>query len=118
LGARRYQGHLPLPNRPAFAHDHPLVYPAPPKGGFVPRRKSLVSMIREMVQEEVRSAIQSLLGVGSAGKTKPRNGRRRRRKTRGKWRPGGPGRPPQSVSEKAAGKKRGRGTRRPKSGRR
>src|SRR2546429_6327407 len=49
----------------------------PPKGGGMPRRKSLVTVIRELVQEEVGTAINSLLG---GGKPKAKNGRRRRRK--------------------------------------
>src|SRR5712692_8267039 len=65
------------------------------------RQKSLVTVIRDLVQQEVRSAIQSLLGSISIGKT-AKNGRRRRRKGRGKWRPGGPGRPPKAVAERAA----------------
>jgi len=59
------------------------------------------SLIRDMVQQEVRSAIQSLLGSVSTGKrAKAKNGRRRKR--RGKWRPGGPGRPPKAVAERMA----------------
>ena len=51
----------------------------------MPRRKSLVTVIREMVQQEVGSAIQSLLGSVSGSKLKPTHGRRRRRrKARGK----------------------------------
>src|SRR3989449_1019566 len=65
------------------------------------RQKSLVTVIRDLVQEEVRSAIQSLLGSVSSNKPKARNGRRRRR-ARGKWRPGGPGRPPKAVAAKMA----------------
>ncbi len=72
----------------------------------MPRQKSLVTVIRDMVQQEVGSAIQSLLGGVSGTKPKTTNGRRRRRKARGKWRPGGPGRPPKAVAEKMArGKK-------------
>jgi len=70
----------------------------------MPKRRSLVTVIRDVVQQEVRSAIQSLLGTISTGKTKPKNGRRRRRR-RGKWRPGGPGRPPKAVAEKMAQKR-------------
>jgi len=66
----------------------------------MPRQRSLVTVIRDLVQEEVRSAIQSLLGSISTGKTKPKTGRHRKR--RGKWRPGGPGRPPKAVAERAA----------------
>jgi hypothetical protein len=54
----------------------------------MPRQRSLLTVIRDLVQEEVRSAIHSLLGSVSSTKPKPKNGRRRRRKTRGKWRPG------------------------------
>src|SRR2546426_9447794 len=71
----------------------------------MPRQRSLVTVIRDLVQQEVRSAIQSLLGGASGTKPKPKNGRRRRRKARGKWRPGGPGRPPKAVAEKMAQKK-------------
>jgi hypothetical protein len=60
----------------------------------MPRRKSLLTVIREMVQHEVRSAIQSLLGSVSATK-RPKNGRRRRKRRRG------PGRPPGSKNKKA-----------------
>jgi hypothetical protein len=60
----------------------------------MPRQKSLVTIIRELVQAEVGSALGSLLGTGS-----PKSKDGRRRKTRGKWRPGGPGRPPKSVDE-------------------
>ena len=72
----------------------------------MPRQRSLVTVIRDMVQEEVRSAIHSLLGSVSTTRPKAKNARRRRRKARGKWRPGGPGRPPTAVTEKMAhGKK-------------
>ena len=68
----------------------------------MPRQRSLVTVIRDLVQQEVRSAIQSLLGSVSSKMPKAKNGRRRRRKARGKWRPGGPGRPPKAVAEKMA----------------
>ncbi len=68
----------------------------------MPRQRSLVTVIRDMVQQEVRSAIHSLLGSISTSTAKPKNGRRRRRKARGKWRPGGPGRPPKAVAAKMA----------------
>ena len=55
----------------------------------MPRQKSLFTVIRELVQQEVRSAIQSLLGSVSTAKTKPKNGRRRRRRRRGPGRPRG-----------------------------
>ena len=73
----------------------------------MPRQRSLVTVIRDLVQQEVRSAIQSLLGSVSSTKPKPTNGRRRRRRgTRGTWRPGGPGRPPKAVAEKMARRKK------------
>ena len=68
----------------------------------MPRQKSLVTVIRDLVQQEVSSAIRSLLGSVSSNKPKAKNGRRRRRKARGKWRPGGPGRPPKVVAAKMA----------------
>jgi len=70
----------------------------------MPRQRSLITVIHDLVQQEVRSAIQSLLGGISTGTAKPKekNGRRRRRKARAKWRPGGPGRPPKAVAEKMA----------------
>src|SRR6266700_997851 len=85
----------------------------------MPRQRSLVTVIRDMVQREVGSAIQSLLGSISTGKRKATNGRRRRRrKARGKWRPGGPGRPPKAVAEKMAQKKAAPVSPKPKTGRR
>ena len=71
----------------------------------MPRQRSLVTVIRDMVQQEVHATIQSLLGSVSGNKPKVKNGRRRGRKARGKWRPGGPGRPPKAVAEKLARKK-------------
>jgi len=68
----------------------------------MPRQKSLATVIRDLVQEEVGDAIRSLLGSASGTKPKAKNGRRRRRKARGKWRPGGPGRPPKAVAAKMA----------------
>jgi hypothetical protein len=49
----------------------------------MPRQKSLISVIRDLVQEEIRKAIDGLLGHG-ARTTKRRRRRRGRR---------GPGRP-------------------------
>jgi hypothetical protein len=60
----------------------------------MPRQKSLLTIIRDMVQQEVRAAMQSLLGSASTA-TRPKNGRRRRRRRRG------PGRPPGSKNKKA-----------------
>ena len=71
----------------------------------MPRQPSLVSVIRDLVQQEVRSAIQSLLGGISTPTTKPTKNGRRRRRRRGTWRPGRPGRPPTAVAEKMAQKK-------------
>jgi len=85
----------------------------------MPRQKSLATVIRDLVQEEVGDAIRSLLGSASGTKPKAKNGRRRRRrKTRGKWRPGGPGRPPKAVAEKMAQKKAAPVSPKPKTGRR
>src|SRR5436190_2704716 len=75
-------------------------------GGLMPRQRSLMTVIRDLVQQEVRSAIQSLLG-GVSTRKKATNGRRRRRRTRGTWRPGGPGRPPKVVAAKRARGKEG-----------
>jgi hypothetical protein len=66
-----------------------FVYLPPRKDDSMPRHKSLLTIIRDMVQQEVRSAIQALLGVVSPTKTKPKNGRRRRRRRRGPGRPRG-----------------------------
>src|SRR5947207_11666060 len=76
----------------------------------MPRQRSVVTVIRDLVQQEVSSAIRSLL----SNKPKAKNGRRRRRKPRGKWRPGGPGRPPKAVAEKRAQRKVAAATPRPK----
>lgn len=72
----------------------------------MPRQKSLITVIRDLVQQEVRSAVAGLL-AGLTGA--PANGRRRRRRKAGrKWRPGGPGRPPKAVAAKATVSKRAR----------
>jgi len=60
----------------------------------MPRRKSLLTIIRDLVRQEVRSAIQSLLGSVSNA-PRPKNGRRRRRRRRA------PGRPRLSKNKKA-----------------
>jgi hypothetical protein len=57
----------------------------------MPRRKSLITIIREFVQEEVRQAMGGLLG-SLAPKKPAKNGRRRRRR--------GPGRPPGSKNKR------------------
>ena len=60
----------------------------------MPRQKGLLTVIRDLVQQEVRAAIQSLLGSFSTP-TRAKNGRRRRRGRRG------PGRPPGSKNKAA-----------------
>ena len=65
------------------------------------RHKNLVTVIREMVREEVNAAIAGLLGV-----TRTQAKTRRRRRRGGKWRPGGPGRPPLAAKAARAKKKR------------
>lgn len=67
----------------------------------MPRQKSLLTVIRELVRTEVARAFQDLL----AGLTGPRakNGRRRRRRR-------GPGRPPGSKNKKRRGPGRPRGS--------
>jgi hypothetical protein len=60
----------------------------------MPRHKSLLTVIRDFVQQEVRSAMQSLFGDVRTAKP-AKNGRRRRRRRRG------PGRPPGSKNKKA-----------------
>jgi hypothetical protein len=86
---------LKLAHTPAFAGYRAFVYLPPGKGEPMPRQKSLFTVIRDLVQQEVRAAMQSLFGSVSTTKTKPKNGRRRRR------RPRGPGRPPGSKNKKA-----------------
>jgi hypothetical protein len=62
------------------------------------RPTSFLTLIQNLVREQVEDAIHALLGTAGS-KKKAKNGRRRRRKARGKWRPGGPGRPPGSASK-------------------
>jgi hypothetical protein len=63
-------------------------------GSTMPRQKSLVTVIRDLVQKEIAQAIQGLLGgAGSRGSTTRR--RRRRR---------GPGRPPGSKTRRRRGR--------------
>jgi hypothetical protein len=54
----------------------------------MPRRKSIITVIRELVQTEVRSAMAGLFGSLTSKKA-PKNGRRRRRRRRGPGRPSG-----------------------------
>ena len=65
-----------------------------PKEDSMPRQKSLLTVIRDLVQQEVRCAMQSLLGSVST-ETRAKNGRRLRRRRRG------PGRPPGSKNKVA-----------------
>jgi hypothetical protein len=58
----------------------------------MPRQKSLVTVIRDLVRTEIGNAIQSMLGAGGKGK------RRRRRR--------GPGRPPGSKNKRRRGRPR------------
>jgi len=62
----------------------------------MPRQKSLVTVIRDLVRREISDAISGLLGTGQ--KTK----RRRRRRRRGPGRP--PGRPPGSKTRRRRGR--------------
>lgn len=68
----------------------------------MPRQKSIVTIIRDMVRTEIQKALSGIfggLGVGpAAAKPKPKNGRRRRRR----------------KTAKPAGAKRRRGGRRRK----
>ncbi len=64
----------------------------------MPRRKSLVTVIRDLVREQVQEAVQGLLG-STGTKKKPANGRRRRRRRRRR----GPGRPPGSQTQMRRG---------------
>ena len=59
----------------------------------MPRQKSLITVIRDLVRKEIGNAIQSMLGAGGAGKK-----RRRRRR--------GPGRPPGSKNKRRRGRPR------------
>jgi hypothetical protein len=54
----------------------------------MPRQTSLLTVIRDLVQQEVRSAMQPLFGNLFAAKP-AKNGRRRRRRRRGPGRPRG-----------------------------
>lgn len=59
----------------------------------MPRQKSLVTVIRELVRTEVSNAIQGLLSATTGKRRrKSANGRRRRRRR-------GPGRPPGSKNK-------------------
>ena len=62
----------------------------------MPRQKSLVTAIRELVRTQVNQQIASLLGsIGGAGTVKRRRRRRGRR---------GPGRPPGSKTRRRRGR--------------
>ena len=58
----------------------------------MPRRKSLVTVIRDMVRKQVQEAVQGLLGAVGGPKRKAKNGRRRRRRGRRRL-----GRPPKQA---------------------
>jgi hypothetical protein len=58
----------------------------------MPRQKSIITVIRELVQTEVRSAMARLFGSFTPKKA-VKNGRRRRRRR-------GPGRPPGSKNKR------------------
>ncbi|TMA48636.1 MAG: hypothetical protein E6J76_14270 [Deltaproteobacteria bacterium] len=62
----------------------------------MPRQKSLITVIRDLVRQEISSALSSLLGTGTA---RTRRTRRRRR---------GPGRPPGSKTKTKTRRRRGR----------
>jgi hypothetical protein len=57
----------------------------------MPRQKSLVTVIRDMVRREISDAISGLLGAGTGTK-------RRRRRRRG------PGRPPGAKNKRRRGR--------------
>jgi hypothetical protein len=84
----------------------------------MPRQKNLLTLIREIVRAEVTQAVDNVFGTLMSAKPKATNGRRTRRRTRGTWRPGGPGRPPKAVAAKMAAakprRKKRRGSGRPK----
>ena len=62
----------------------------------MPRQKSLITVIRDLVRQEISKAISGLLG-GTGGKGQKTGTRRRRRRGRR-----GPGRPPGSRNRKRA----------------
>jgi hypothetical protein len=59
-----------------------------PTEELMPRQKSLITVIRDLVQEEVRSAMNSLFSTVTRKKP-AKNGRRKRRRRRGVGRPKG-----------------------------
>jgi len=62
----------------------------------MPRQKSLITVIRDLVRQEISKAISGLLGTPSGRGQKTAKRRRRRRGRRG------PGRPPGSKNRKRA----------------
>jgi len=62
----------------------------------MPRQKSLITVIRDLVRQEISKAISGLLG-GTGGRGQKTARRRRRRRGRR-----GPGRPPGSKNRKRA----------------
>jgi hypothetical protein len=67
----------------------------------MPRQRSLSTVIRELVRDEVGNVLGSMLGTVKA---KPKSGHRRRK--RGTWKPGSPGRPPRWYTEAKKGEKK------------
>ena len=61
----------------------------------MPRHKSLVTVIRDLVRQEIGNAISGLLGSSAGGKKTTTRRRRRRR---------GPGRPPGSKTRRRRGR--------------
>ena len=49
----------------------------------MPRPTNFVSMVRNLVRDQVQDAIQGLLGAVGGPKKRAKNGRRRRRRRRG-----------------------------------
>ena len=70
----------------------------------MPRQKTLISIIREIVDTEVRKVFSSLLGGATKpAKKKAANGRRKRKvATNGRKKRRGPGRPRGSKNKKPA----------------
>lgn len=69
----------------------------------MPRQKTLITIIREIVDTEVRKVFSSLLGMGKEkpAKKAAANGRKKRKAaTNGRKKRRGPGRPPGSKNKK------------------
>jgi hypothetical protein len=72
----------------AFAGDSGIRVSASGEEDSMPRRKSLLTIIRDLVQQEVRATMQLLLGTFSTA-PRAKNGRRRRTRRRSLRRPPG-----------------------------